>query len=189
MNDIGGDTESVEQNTDVEVNGATESRSRRFERASMHRVAQGVDGVDLDVFAATATLVRLVTRVTQDVEQRVHRPAGWSYAGFRIMFTIWVEGALEPRDIALYSGLSRAAVSSALNTLERDGLITRTRESTDRRLVTTRLTAEGERRLVEAYALDNAHCVEAMNSLTVTELKTLAELCGRMLETPRTPKD
>ena len=152
----------------------------------MRRVATEVDGVDLEVFAATATLVRLATRLTQDVEQNVHRPAGWSYAGFRAMFTLWVEGELEPRDIALYSGLSRAAVSSVLNTLERDGLVTRSRESSDRRLVTTRLTKVGHKKIVAAYAQDNARCAELFGDLEPSEIKTLIKLCGRLLEMPRT---
>jgi DNA-binding MarR family transcriptional regulator len=68
---------------------------------------------------------------------------------------VWVTGELEPRDIARLSGLSRAAVSSVLNTLERDGFVERFRESADRRLVTVRLTGEGERRLVDAYRRQN----------------------------------
>lgn len=168
---------------------ATQSRSRRFERESLRRVSEDVENADLDVFAATATLVRLATRLIQDVEKTVHRPAGWSYAGFRAMFTLWVEGPLEPRDIALYSGLSRAAVSSVLNTLENDGLVTRSRESKDGRLVTTRLTDEGQQRLIEAYALDNERCASVFADLSPTELKTLIKTCGRLLETPRSPSD
>ncbi len=165
------------------------SRSRKFERASLDIVSRDVPDVDLDAFAATATIVRLATRIIQDVEAAVHRPAGWSYAGFRVMFTIWVEGELEPRDIALYSGLSRAAVSSVLNTLEGDGLITRSRESADRRLVTTRLTDEGQQRLIEAYGLDNKRCSELFGNLNQSEVTTLIKLCGRLLETPRSPRD
>ena len=58
-------------------------------------------------------------------------------AGFRLMFCIWVADELEPRELAHLAGLTRASVSSALNTLERDGLIERSRESEDRRLVTS----------------------------------------------------
>ena len=76
-------------------------------------------------------------------------------AGFRVMFCVWVGGEAEPRDIARLSGLSRAAVSSVLNTLERDGLIERTRESHDRRLVTVRLTDDGATRIVDAYRHQN----------------------------------
>ena len=76
-------------------------------------------------------------------------------AGFRVMFCVWVAGELEPREIAHFSGLSRAAVSSVLNTLERDGLVERSRESPDRRLVTVRLTDDGADRLIGAYSRQN----------------------------------
>ena len=104
---------------------------------------------------ASFALIRASTRLVQRLEAEVHREAGWSMAGFRVMFCVWVGGELEPREIARLSGLSRAAVSSVLNTLERDGLVERTRESHDRRLVTVRLTDDGGRRLVAAYRQQN----------------------------------
>ncbi len=129
--------------------------ARRFERVAVDAVAAAVPEADLDALRASFDLVRASTRLVQRLEAEVHRPAGWSMAGFRIMFCVWVGGELEPRDIARLSGLSRAAVSSALNTLERDGLVERARESSDRRLVTVRLTDDGARRLVAAYRHQN----------------------------------
>jgi DNA-binding MarR family transcriptional regulator len=115
--------------------------AREFERAAVDTVAAAVPGADLDALRASFDLIRASTRLVQRLEAEVHSPAGWSMAGFRVMFCVWVGGELEPRDIARLSGLSRAAVSSVLNTLERDGLVERTRESHDRRLVTVRLTS------------------------------------------------
>jgi DNA-binding MarR family transcriptional regulator len=156
-----------------------------FEEAARDKVADEVPDADLDVFAATFDLVRLATRVVHDLESRVHRPAGWSYAGFRVMFTVWVAGSLPPMDIAHLSGLSRAAVSSVVNTLERDGLVTRSRESDDRRVVTVRLTDEGERRLVEAYAEQNERSSQLWRDLSTPELATFTDLCRRALGTRR----
>jgi DNA-binding MarR family transcriptional regulator len=124
----------------------------QFEQRSDERVREAVgDDVDPDTFKASFDLIRLSTRLVQHLESTVHHPAGWSMGGFRVMFCVWVAGELEPRDIARLSGLSRAAVSSLLNTLERDGLVERHRESEDRRLVTVRLTAAGERGVADAY--------------------------------------
>jgi DNA-binding MarR family transcriptional regulator len=87
-------------------------------------------------------LTRLHHRLSRDFEG-VHRRLGWTWAGFRIMNVLWAVGAAELRDVARLSGASRAAVSSALNTLERDGLVSRTRDSADRRLVRVQLTPHG----------------------------------------------
>ena len=109
-----------------------------FEKAAIHAVADSVDGADLDALRVSFGLIRASTRLVQRLEAEVHRESGWSMAGFRVMFCVWVGGEMPPNAIARLSGLSRAAVSSVLNTLERDGLVERSRESDDRRLVTRR---------------------------------------------------
>ena len=87
---------------------------------------------------------------------------------------------MEPREIARFSGLSRAAVSSVLNTLERDGLVERHRESADRRLVTVRLTAEGEQRLAAAYSREN-DMERAFFERLGDDLEDFVELTRRLL--------
>jgi DNA-binding MarR family transcriptional regulator len=91
-------------------------------------------------------LVKLFNRMSQDFES-VHRPLGWTWAGFRIMNLLWVTGRIEARELARVSGSSRATISAVLGTLERDGLVTRERSESDRRQVLVRLTPEGARRL------------------------------------------
>ena len=126
-----------------------------FERSAADKIELAISGADLDAFRASFDAIRFATRLVQRLESTVHRPAGWSMAGFRVMFCVWVAGELEPRDISHFSGLSRAAVSSVLNTLEREGLVERRRESDDRRLVTVRLTASGEQGMLAAYEQQN----------------------------------
>ena len=58
---------------------------------------------------------------------------GLDWPGFRVLFWVSLLGPLEPREIATLASASRASVSSALNTLERNGFVTRSRSSTDRR--------------------------------------------------------
>lgn len=99
-----------------------------------------------DGMALVFNLTRLSTRLNQEFES-VHRRLGWSWAGFRIMNVLWVAGAMELRHIARLSGASKAAISSALNTLERDGLVARVRDEGDRRLVRVALTERGHEQL------------------------------------------
>ncbi len=151
-----------------------------FESAAAQQVATTHPDADLLALRASFNLVRLSTLLVHRLESQVHREAGWSMAGVRVMFCVWVAGEMEPREIARYSGLSRAAVSSVLNTLERDGLVERHRESADRRLVTVRLTATGEERLVTAYGRENA--VEtAFFARLGPDLEQFVELMRRLL--------
>ena len=52
----------------------------------------------------------------------MHRPRGFSWPGFRVLFVLRTAGPAEARQVAKLSGMSRAAVSALVNTLERDGL-------------------------------------------------------------------
>ncbi len=156
-----------------------------FETAAVEAVAGAVPEADLDALRASFDLIRAATRLTQRLESDVLREAGWSMAGFRVMFCVWVGGEVEPRDIARLSGLSRAAVSSALNTLERDGLVERSRESADRRLVTVRLTEDGATRLVEAYRKQNEVEQDFFGALTAPERQKLVNQLGSLLAHPR----
>jgi DNA-binding MarR family transcriptional regulator len=160
--------------------------AREFERAAVDTVAAAVPGADLDALRASFDLIRASTRLVQRLEAEVHSPAGWSMAGFRVMFCVWVGGELEPRDIARLSGLSRAAVSSVLNTLERDGLVERSRESHDRRLVTVRLTTDGATRLVAAYERQNLVEREFFGGLGRGRATGLAGRLADLLDRPGT---
>ena len=154
-----------------------------FEQQAAARVAE-LGGIDEGTFAAMFNLFRVSARLIADLELVIYRPAGLSSAGFRVLFTVWVFGELEPRRIAALSGVSRAAVSSVLNTLERDGFAERTRESSDRRLVTVRLTPEGERRVVECYRAQNRREQELFASLSRRELETFTAVMRTLLSAP-----
>jgi DNA-binding MarR family transcriptional regulator len=166
---------------DAEDGSANERRlAAAYEQSAARRVAT-IDGASLESFSAMFNLVRTANRMVSDLEAAVHREAGWSWAGFRVMFAVWVSGPLEPRRIAHLAGISRAAVSSVLNTLERDGLVERARDKTDRRLVTVRLTAEGKRRLLAAYRRQNTREQELLAPLDAAELATFTDLLRRLL--------
>jgi DNA-binding MarR family transcriptional regulator len=151
-----------------------------FESAAAAQVAKTYPDADLLALRASFNLIRVSTLLVHRLESTVHRDAGWSMAGFRVMFCVWVAGEMEPREIARFSGLSRAAVSSVLNTLERDGLVARHRESTDRRLVTVRLTDEGEERLRAAYSREN-DMERAFFARLGPDLEEFVELTRRLL--------
>ena len=153
-----------------------------FERVAVDAVSAAVPEADLDALRASFDLIRASTRLVQRLEAEVHREAGWSMAGFRVMFCVWVGGELEPRDIARLSGLSRAAVSSVLNTLERDGLVARFRESDDRRLVTVRLTSDGAERLVAAYRRQNEVEQDFFGALSAADRRRLARDLAGLLD-------
>lgn len=151
---------------------------RAHERVSE---ANGEIEVDVTAMAVVFNLVRVANQFTYDLEVNVHRPAGWTWAGFRILFTVWIVGPIEPRVLAKLAGVTRASVSSALNTLERDGFLVRSRRSADRRVVTVMLTDEGRERIAETFKDHNVRESELLAPLSFDEQRQLADLLRRLL--------
>jgi len=155
-----------------------------FDDRARRRVAELAPDTDLDAMMVVFNTIRLVNRITADVESEVHRPRGLTWAGFRLLFTLWISGPLEPRELARLAAVTRASISSVLNTLERDGLVERRRESSDRRVVTVVLTTAGRRAVAGAFRDHNAREAAWLGSLSRAELRTLAELLHRILADP-----
>jgi DNA-binding MarR family transcriptional regulator len=147
------------------------------------RVGEVVPDADLSAFSVAFSIVRAAERVTLELET-AHKPMGWTWPGFRMLFWLWLHGPLEPRQLAVASSASRASVSSALNTLERNGFVARRRDEADRRLVKVELTEKGMARLAEAYGAANRREQELVAALSADERRTLAELLGRILAAP-----
>lgn len=145
------------------------------------RIRSVVPDADLPAFSVVFTLIRAAEQITHRLGT-THRPMGWTWAGFRVLFWIWLLGPLEPRAIASLAGASRASISSALNTLERDGFVVRSRGSHDRRLVTVELTVRGRGQIVEAFKATNACEHEWVAPFTADEQVVFANLLGRLLE-------
>src|SRR2546423_616302 len=127
-------------------------------------------------------LVRVTNEIVGDLEMTVHRPKGWSWAGFRIMFAVMVAGPLEPRQVAKLAGVTASSISATLNTLERDGLVERQRTSEDRRIVTIVLTDAGRGAVLEGFR--HHHEVERKWSAALSPQKrrTLARLLRELLD-------
>jgi DNA-binding MarR family transcriptional regulator len=133
-------------------------------------------------------LTRLHHRLSRDFE-RLHRRRGWTWAGFRIMNVLWAVGAAELRDVARLSGASRAAVSSALNTLERDGLVCRIRDSADRRLIRLQLTQHGRFALREAMREQGKREREWLSELATADQQRLTRLLAALADRKAPPSE
>ncbi len=114
-----------------------------FEERALERV-RATAGSDELVFRAHMLLSWVSTRLGADFESNVHRPAGITWPGFKILWCLRTAGPLQTRALARLVATTPPTVSSVLNTLERKGYVSRHRLDYDQRLVEVRLTAEGE---------------------------------------------
>ena len=149
---------------------------------AVRRVAREVPGVDVESLHAILLLHRASDVVVYDLETSVHRPAGWSFAGFRLMFVLWLVGAMPSGRLARLTGSSRAATSALAKTLTTQGLVARGRNEADRRTVVLDLTGAGRERLVAAFTEHHERERAWADRLDATERHTLIRLLGKLVE-------
>ena len=138
--------------------------------------------LDADAMRMVLLLHRVTSSVVYDLESTVHRPLGWSWSGFRLLFALWICGPVDGKTAAVLSGMSRAAVSGLANTLTRDGLMNRVVNADDARAVTLSLTDRGERALTSAFRDHNERESAWAGALTGAERQTLVTLLSKLAE-------
>ncbi|MEQ6896012.1 MarR family winged helix-turn-helix transcriptional regulator [Microbacterium sp. KR10-403] len=153
----------------------------QFEAMAEEAVDRFVPEADFGAMAVIFNMVRLSGRVVADLEKTVHRPAGLTWASWRVMFALWVAGDLEPRVLAHLSGVSRASISATLNTLERDGHIVRSRSDSDRRVVTVSITDKARATIAEVVVRQSAREKTWASVLSADEQKSFVRALRKML--------
>lgn len=126
------------------------------------------------------TLTRAASMIVYDIESSVHRPRGWSWPGFRVMFCVWLTAPVEAKRVAKLTGMSRAAVSALAATLERDGLVVKEQAPYDGRAVLLRLTAKGLDAITSDYRAHHRREQDWAAALTQDELRTLTGLLDKL---------
>lgn len=85
-------------------------------------------------------------------------------------------GPRTPAELAEAAGVTRATMTGLIDTLERDGYVVREPDTSDRRMLSVRLTAKGEQFLQEFLPGHFRIVASVMNTLSETERKTLVSL-------------
>jgi DNA-binding MarR family transcriptional regulator len=151
-----------------------------FVDAAVERARDRLPGIEPEAMRLILTLYRVTNMVVYDMESVVHRPRGWSYPGFRLLFTLWIAGPMEAKRAAELSGMSRQAVSALVSTLDRDGLVSKVPDEKDRRAVRLSLTAEGEATISEAFVTHNERESLWAETLSAEERETLVRLLSKL---------
>jgi DNA-binding MarR family transcriptional regulator len=151
-----------------------------FVDAAVDKAHGRLPEIDPEAMRLILTLYRVSNMLVYDLESVVHRPRGWSYPGFRLLFTLWIAGPVEGKRAAELSGMSRQAVSALVGTLDRDGLVDKTPDEYDRRAVRLSLTAKGEAAIGAAFLTHNERERMWAEALSAEERETLVRLLGKL---------
>lgn len=134
------------------------------------------------------TIVRAGNRLQNDLDTYVNRPAGATWATFRVLFTIRSLGEITPKRLARLSNTSAASVTSVLKTLDKHGLIVRKRDPNDGRSVTLALSEAGEVAAAELFRRNHARMEMWAAEFSEEERALLVKLLDRILHDPHPPR-
>jgi DNA-binding MarR family transcriptional regulator len=151
-----------------------------FVDAAVERAPGRLPEVDPEAMRLVLTLYRVSNLLVYDMESVVHRPRGWSYPGFRLLFTLWIAGPMEAKRAAELSGMSRQAVSALVGTLDRGGLVSKAPDGDDRRAVRLSLTPAGEAAIGSAFVAHNERERLWAGALSADERETLVRLLSKL---------
>jgi len=151
-----------------------------FPDLAVREATRMLPGLDVEAMSLVMLLHRVASALVYDLESAVHRPAGWSWSGFRLLFVLWIAGPLDGKTAATLSGMSRAAVSNLVNTLERDGLVHRDPHPEDARAVLLRLSERGAGAVQEVFRSHNDRETAWVSTLDGEDRAALVRLLGKL---------
>jgi len=127
-------------------------------------------------------IVRTARRLRQEAAAET---SGLTPTSLAALATIERHGPMTPSEIAAIERVKRPTITRTLGCLEREGLIDRSSDPTDRRSALVSLNAAGRERLRRLRGRKNAYLAKRMRELPATDVATLeraAEILEQMLE-------
>ncbi len=149
---------------------------------AVEQTCRQLPDADPDSMRVVLMLHRAAEMLVYDLEASVHRPRGLSWPGFRVLFVLWVAGPLESRRVAELTGMSRAAVSALVKTLERDGFLRRRHLEHDRRMVELSLSETGEVEIATTFRAHNRREQLWAQGLSAEEQETMIVLLRKIMD-------
>jgi DNA-binding MarR family transcriptional regulator len=105
---------------------------------------------------------------------------GLSFAHYPLLSSLAREGEMSAGQLAADVGLTPATVTQMLDSLTAAGLVERSRSETDRRVVTTRLTPEGRRRVEHKEADLIEKWRESLSGFDEREIEAATRVVARL---------
>lgn len=147
------------------------------------RARLGGRPLDFEAMLAVSNIYRAANSVRNRMEREVLGPAGLSWGGFTILFVLWVWGDRETGVLADDCGLAKGTLSGMLQTLEKNGLVERSRHRDDGRRVVVTLQDRGLEKIEAVFPEFNRYEDKFTSDLSHEERKELARLLRKVTAT------
>jgi len=132
--------------------------------------------LDFASLDAISNIYRAAGSVRRHAEREVLAEYGLSFGGFTILWVLWVWEKMETARLAEECSLAKGTLTGMLTTLEKQGLVTRSRVPTDKRRVVVDLTTEGKAMMDTVFPKFNAFETRMSAGLDISEKKELTRL-------------
>jgi DNA-binding MarR family transcriptional regulator len=132
------------------------------------------------IAALGASFKRAMVAVRRLRGRETQRPGAPSFAQFQLLFALVDRDGLSSSELAAAADLSPATVTPMLDSLVEMGLVTRSRQPHDRRVVTCSLTDLGRARIAERRAIFERCWADALADFSVADLGVAAAVFERI---------
>ncbi|MGH2865840.1 MAG: MarR family winged helix-turn-helix transcriptional regulator [Solirubrobacteraceae bacterium] len=105
-----------------------------------------------------------------------------SHAQFELLIELSESGELPAGELAAAARLTPATVTQMLDHLAEQGHVERLRSETDRRVVVSRLTPQGKRKIETKRKAWQSRWEQALEGLEADELRAASRVLGRLAE-------
>lgn len=125
-------------------------------------------------------LVRSVDSLTAALHPRIQREFGLTESQFGVLEVLMHRGPLPLGHLCQKLLTSGSNLTTVVDNLERDGLVKRVRDASDRRVQVLHLTDGGRELIERAFPAHAARITALMGALTPDEQATLGLLCRKL---------
>ena len=145
----------------------------------------GQDGVGVDLETSLGYLLKEASSALRAAMEEVLRPLGMSVTHYSCLELLDQRPGLSNSELARGAFVTRQSMNVLLQTLERDGYVTRPAEAAVGRVLPTRLTARGRRSLRKATVAVRAVEVRMLAGLTRNDQSAALRILHSMVRSLR----
>ena len=142
-------------------------------------------GVGIDLGTSLGYLLKETSSALRAAMEEVLRPLGMTVTHYSCLELLAQRPGSSNSELARGAFVTRQAMNVLLQSLERDGYVTRPAEAPVGRALPTRLTPRGRRRLTKATAAVRSVEVKMLDGLTEAEQSDAFSILQRMVRSLR----
>ena len=147
------------------------------------------DGVGIDLDRSLGYLLKEASSALRSAMEEVLRPLGMSVTHYSCLELLAQRPGLSNSELARGAFVTRQSMNVLLQTLERDGYVTRPEAAPVGKVLPARLTPRGKRSLEEASVAVRAVEVRMLSGMTETEQSAAFRILQGMVRSLREGKD